>query len=367
MLKATSLSYGVSESFDVDDELDNHSAGFEVSPHGDPKKYKYNEDQAYDDEYGGYGDNELDEMMNAEKRKVETFCADLSCLCVPTCAKNPCDICSRLAGWTVANADQFISGVIVALSLIPDSISYALIAGLPPSAALQSCWITNIITAVVGGRPGMITSASGLTALLLYRLVRTNTVVEESGIMFVPYVIMFAGLLQCIAAFAGLGRLVSAFPAVVVVGMVNAMALFILALQLRYAKVFPLSEEELDNGWNVDGTAPAVEITWNVALFSYYGKGLEWISSTLDLAIFAGEVATAFLICMFLPKVTKCLPATLVSVLVVLGVEFGIVRTCGAGTPLIGDYGGTHVSINYNCSYHVHFDTKPYNLIIAHS
>jgi hypothetical protein len=149
--------------------------------------------------------------------------------------------------------------------------------------------------------------------------------------------------------------------------MVNAMALFILALQLRYVKVFPLSEEELDNGWNVDGTAPAVEITWNVALFSYYGKGLEWISSTLDLAIFAGEVATAFLICMFLPKVTKCLPATLVSVLVVLGVEFGIVRTCGAGTPLIGDYGGTHVSINYNCSYLVHFDTKPYNLIIVHS
>ncbi|KAL3760441.1 hypothetical protein ACHAWU_005976 [Discostella pseudostelligera] len=354
MMKPTSQSYGVSESFHVEVELDNHSAG----PHDYPKKYKYNEDQAYDDEYGGYGDNELDEVMNSEKRKVETLCADLSCLCVPTCAKNPCDICSRLVGWTVANADQFISGVLVALSLIPDSISYALIAGLPPSAALQSCWITNIITAVVGGRPGMITSASGLTALLLYRLVRTDNVVEESGIMFVPYVIMFAGLLQCIAAFIGLGRLVSAFPAVVVVGMVNAMALFTLALQLRYAKVFPLSEEELDNGWDVDGSAPAVEITWNVALFSYYGKGLEWISSTLDLAIFAGEVATAFLICVFLPKVTKCLPATLVSVLAVLGVEFGIVRTCGAGTPLIGDYGGTHVETPWETI----FSSKYYSL-----
>jgi SulP family sulfate permease len=220
-----------------------------------------------------------------------------------------------------------------------------LIAGLPPSAALQSCWISNIITAVVGGRPGMITSASGLTAMLLYRLVRTDTVVEESGIMFVPYVIIFAGILQCIAALIGLGRLVSAFPAVVVVGMVNAMALFILALQFRYAKVFPLTEEEINNGWNVDdGTAPAVEISWNIALFSYYGVDIEWITPTLDLGIFAGEVATSFLISMFLPKLTKCLPATLVSVLVVVGVEFGLVRMFGAGTPLIGDYGGTHVS-----------------------
>ena len=339
--------YGISESFD--DELDYHSDGIEVNPYGASKKYK--EDQefptiSYDDEIG-YGHDEYDELMLDENRKVETLRADLSCLCVPTCARSPGDMCSRLGAWTVANADQFISSVIVALALIPESISYALIAGLPPSAALQSAWITNIITAVVGGRPGMITSASGLTALLLYRLIRTNTVVEESGIMFVPYVIMFAGALQCIAAFVGLGRLVSAFPAVVVVGMVNAMALLLLALQCRYAKVFPLSEEELDNGWSVNGTAPAVEISWNVALFSYYGMDLEWISPTLDLVLFAGEVAIAFLISMFLPKVTKCLPATLVGVLVVVGVEFGVVRMFAAGTPLIGDYGGTHVS--YNC------------------
>ena len=243
----------------------------------------------------------------------------------------------------LANADQFISGIIVATSLIPESISYALIAGLPPSAGLQSSWITNIITAAIGGRPGMITSASGLSALLLHRLVQTDTVTVESGIMFVPYVIIFAGVLQCIAAFFGLGQLVSAFPAAVVVGMVNAMAFLILALQCRYVKEFPLTNEEIDNGWNVDGTAPAVEVSWNISLFSYFGEGLEWISPTLSMVIFGVEAATAFVISIFLPKLTTSLPATLVGVLVVAAVEFGLARQFGVGTPLIGDYGGAKV------------------------
>lgn len=300
------------------------------------------------DEHGlrssSYGNStDFDSSQPPEERGVDSLLADVSCLCMPTCAKRPGDICGRSGGWALANADQVISSIIVAISLIPEGISYALIAGLPPSAALQSCWITNVITAFIGGRPGMITSASGLTALLLYRLVRTDTVVEETGIMFVPYVIMFAGVLQCVAALLGLGRLVSSFPAPVVVGMVNAMALLTLALQLRYAREFPLTQEELANGWNVEGTAPAAEVSWNISLFSYFGKGFDWISPALNLGIYGAEVATAFVISMFLPKLTTFLPATLVSVLIVVAVEFGLARQFGVETPLIGDYGGAQV------------------------
>lgn len=288
----------------------------------------------------GHG-GEYDE--SSIERGVDNLYADLSCLCLPTCAKGPIEICSRSGGWMLANADQFISSIIVAISLIPESISYALIAGLPPSAGLQSAWTTNIITAAIGGRPGMITSASGLSALLLHRLVQTDTVAVESGIMFVPYVIIFAGVLQCIAAFFGLGQLVSAFPAAVVVGMVNAMAFLILALQCRYVKEFPLINEEIYDGWNVDGTAPAVEVSWNISLFSYFGEGLEWISPTLSMVVFGVEAATAFVISTFLPKLTTSLPATLMGVLVVAAVEFGLARQFGVRTPLIGDYGGAKV------------------------
>ena len=280
---------------------------------------------------------------SANESGVESLFADLSCLCRPTCVKGPREVCSRTGGWMLANADQFISSIIVAISLIPESISYAMIAGLPPSAGLQSCWITNIITPIIGGRPGMISSASGFSALLLHRLIQTDTVAVESGIMFVPYVIIFAGMLQCIAAFLGLNRLVSAFPASVVVGMVNAMALLVVALQCRYIKVFPLTNEEMENGWNVDGSAPAVEISWNIPLFSYFGEGLEWIAPTLSIVVFGAEMASAFIICTFLPKLTTSVPATLVALLVVFAVEFGLARQFGAGTPLIGDYGGAKV------------------------
>ena len=207
---------------------------------GEQRRYQESDNMAddlkvldYDDIEGSKHDalqHDDEDEDDEENRGVESLYTDLSCLCLPTCAKRPADICSRMGAWGLSNADQFISSIIVAISLIPESISYALIGGLPITSALQSAWIMNVVTAVIGGRPGMITSASGLAALLLARLVRTDTVVAESGIMFVPYVIMFAGILQCVAAFFGLGRLVSAFPAPVVVGMVNAMAILITAL-----------------------------------------------------------------------------------------------------------------------------------------
>ncbi|EJK72937.1 hypothetical protein THAOC_05481 [Thalassiosira oceanica] len=197
----------------------------------------------------------------------------------------------------------------------------------------------------------MITSASGLCALLLHRLVNTNTV-ENTGIMFVPYAVGFAGVLQIAAAIFQLGRLVSNFPAPVVVGMVNAVAILALVLQCRYIKVFPLSEEEIENGWEIDGEDKAVELEVNrlaptilfqVAILAYYGKGIEFIQPWLTLAIYGAEAAAAFLISMFLPRLTTFLPATLISVLVVIAVEFGLARQFGVETPLIGDYGGSQV------------------------
>lgn len=95
------------------------------------------------------------------------------------------------------------------------------------------------------------------------------------------------------------------------VGMVNAMAILILALQCRYVKDFPLTAEEMVNGWNIDGTAPAVDIKWNISLFAYFGLELEWITPWLSIVIFGVEVLAAFLISLFLPKLTTSLPATL--------------------------------------------------------
>ena len=188
----------------------------------------------------------------------------------------------------------------------------------------------------------MISSASGLMALLLHRLVQS----QEGGAMFVAYSVIFAGVLQCLSACAGFGKLATTFLAPVVVGMVNATALLLLALQFRYAKEFPLSEEEEDV-LKVDGGDRAVEIEWNIALFEYFGKGFEWIGApytSITLAVYVAEVAVSFLISTYLPRLTTFFPATLVSILVVVAVEFGISRQLGVETPLIGDYGGSKVS-----------------------
>ena len=97
-------------------------------------------------------------------------------------------------------------------------------------------------------------------------------------------------------------------------------------------------------------------ILFQVALFAYYGKGIEFIQPWLNLTIYGAEVAAAFLISMFLPRLTTFLPATLISVLVVIAVEFGLARQFGVATPLIGDYGGSQVVTPWETVFSSKFD-----------
>ena len=130
-MSALSLSNDAEEQHDRYQESDNMADDLKVLDYDDIEgSTKY--DTLHDDE----GEEE-------ENRGVESLYTDLSCLCLPTCAKRPADICSRMGTWGLSNADQFISSVIVAISLIPESISYALIGGLPITSALQSAWIMN--------------------------------------------------------------------------------------------------------------------------------------------------------------------------------------------------------------------------------
>mmetsp|Transcript_26890 Transcript_26890/g.41374 ORF Transcript_26890/g.41374 Transcript_26890/m.41374 type:complete len:626 (-) Transcript_26890:113-1990(-) len=287
---------------------------------------------------------EQQEQAQEQTNKVNSLCADFNyfiCLCVPR-ASGPGDMAGRLGRWFWGQSDQFISSIIVSISMIPEAISYALIAGLPPSFALQSCWISCMMTAIIGGRPGMITSASGLSALLLYRLINTDTI-GATSIMFVPFVVAFAGILQTFSSFFGFGKLATNFPAPMIVGMVNGLAILAFALQFRYAKVFPLTESEMTVSAAAAGDGKAVEVELTIALFAYFGKGLSWIQPWLNFGVYLGEVFLAFIVTMFVPKLTTFFPATIMAMLVVVAVEYGLARQFGADTPLLGDYGGVEV------------------------
>lgn len=292
-------------------------------------------------------DNNVDCRQANEEQKpraIENLFSDISCCCLPTCASDPAAIFSRTWLWFLANSDQFMSSIIVAINLIPEAISYGIMAGLGPRAALQSCWIANMATSLVGGRPGMVSGASGLMALILSRLVQMGVDDGEggmvSGITFVPYAIGFAGILQSISSLFGMGKLANHLSAPVVVGMVNATALLALALQCRYAKEYAWNDEILAEKASSGHTA--AEIEWNIALFQYFGEGFEWITPYLNLGIYSAEVGLSLIICTLLPSVY---PGPLFSILVVVAFEFGIARQLGVETPLIRDYGGAQVSI----------------------
>lgn len=199
-----------------------------------------------------------------------------------------------------------------------------------------------MLTAIIGGRPGMITSASGLSALLLYRLVNTDTI-GATSFMFVPLVVGFAGMLQTVSSFFGFGKLATHFPAPMVVGMVNGLAILAIALQFRYAKVFPLTEADMSVGTAAAGDGKAVEADVTIALLSYFGEGLDWIQPWASFSVYFIEVFLAFAITTFVPRLTTFFPATLMAMLVVVVAEYGFARQFGAKTPLIGDYGGVEV------------------------
>ena len=201
-----------------------------------------------------------------------------------------------------------------------------------------------MMTAFIGGRPGMITSSSGLSALILSRLVNTDTI-GASSIMFVPLVVAFSGALQGISACIGVGRLAANFPEPMIIGMVNALAILAIVLQLRYTKEFPLTEEDMFVETAVTGTDKAVELEWVPAVVIYFGTGLAWLGPWMNLFVFAAEVAVAFICTMFLPRVAPAFPAPVLAMLVVAGVEFGIARQFNIYTPLIMDYGGAQVSL----------------------
>ena len=189
----------------------------------------------------------------------------------------------------------------------------------------------------------MITNASGLSALILSRLVNTDTIGAKS-VMFVPLVVAFAGALQGFSACIGLTKLATNFPEPMIIGLVNALAILALVLQCRYAKEYPLTHADMYVDTFSSGTDKAVELEWVPAVMAYYGGGLNWLGPWMNFCVYAGEVAVAFMFTMYLPRVSPSFPAPIVAMLAVVLIEFGLARQFNIFTPLIMDYGGVEVS-----------------------
>ena len=187
---------------------------------------------------------------------------------------------------------EVLSGLTVALALVPEAVAFALIAGLSPLTGLYSAFVMGIVAAVFGGRPGMISGATGAVAVVIVSLAISH------GKEYVFAAVILAGIIQALAGFFKLGKLMRLVPHPVIFGFVNGLAIIIFMSQLEQFK-------------DVSGA---------------------WLTGT-SLYILLGLVALTMLIIWGLPKLTKVIPASLTAILVIFGIVWGF----GIDTKTVGD------------------------------
>ncbi|MCH9613363.1 MAG: C4-dicarboxylic acid transporter DauA [Chlamydiia bacterium] len=201
--------------------------------------------------------------------------------------------------WTL----DIFSGLTVALALIPESIAFALVAHLDPLVGLYSAFFLCLITALFGGRPGMISGATGAMAVVIVSLV------VKYGVSYVFATIVLTGILQVLIGVFRLGKFIRILPKSVMVGFVNGLAIVIFLAQLEQFKV-------------------------------HVGDQVHWLSG-MALYSMIGLVILAMGVTHFLPRLTKRVPGALVAIILVTA----IVHLLGVDARVVQDMmGGKEVS-----------------------
>ena len=176
--------------------------------------------------------------------------------------------------------DEVLSGLTVALALVPEAVAFAFVAGVEPNVGLYAAFIVGLVTAVLGGRPGMISGATGAMAVVMV------TLVAEYGVQYLFATIMLTGLLQIAAGIFKLGKFIRMVPYPVMLGFVNGLAIVILLAQLKQFKIQAVS-----------GT-------------------LVWLPVN-QMTLMLSLVLLTMLIIYLLPNYTKAIPSSLAAIVLV--------------------------------------------------
>ncbi len=176
---------------------------------------------------------------------------------------------------------EILAGLTVAMTMIPESLSFAILAGFPPLMGLYGAFIMGIVTAIFGGRPGLISGGAGATVIVLIALMKSH------GIEYVFGAIALAGIIQILIGIFRFGKFIRLVPQPVMFGFVNGLAIIIFMSQLNQFQTV------------VNGQT-------------------EWLSGT-PLLIMSGLVALTIAIVVLLPKITKAVPASLAAIIIIFG------------------------------------------------
>ncbi len=198
---------------------------------------------------------------------------------------------------------EVLSGLTVALALVPEAVAFAFVAGVEPLVGLYAAFIVGLITAVFGGRPGMISGATGALAVVMVSLVAIH------GVEYLFATVVLMGLIQIFVGVMRWGKFIRLVPHPVMLGFVNGLAIVIFLAQLGQ--------------FQVPGTAESA------------GHGMangEWLSGA-PLYLMLALVALTMVIIWIMPRITSVVPAPLAGIGIVAAIVIGF----GLDVPLVGD------------------------------
>ena len=191
---------------------------------------------------------------------------------------------------------EILAGLTVAMTMIPESLSFAILAGFPPLSGLYAAFIAGLVAAMFGGRPGLISGGAGATVVTLIGLIKLHS------LDYAFAAVAMAGVIQLIVGIFKWAKYIRLVPSSVMYGFVNGLAVIIFSAQLEQFKT----------------AAPDGQ--------------MEWLTGT-PMMIMAGLVALTILITWLFPKISKAVPSSLMAIIVV----FTIVLVFGIETKTVGD------------------------------
>lgn len=212
------------------------------------------------------------------------------------------------AARTESVKNDVLSGLTVALALVPEAVAFAFVAGVAPLVGLYAAFMVGLIASIFGGRPGMISGATGALAVVMVALV------ADHGVEYLFATVVLMGILQILAGIFRLGKFIRMVPRSVMLGFVNGLAIVIFLAQLSQFG------EPGKTGW-LNGT-------------SFEGSVIDigWMTGS-PLMMMLGLVALTMAIIHFLPKLTKAVPSSLAAIVIISA----LVIIFNLDTKVVGD------------------------------
>jgi SulP family sulfate permease len=230
---------------------------------------------------------------------------------------------------------ELLSGLTVALALVPEALAFALIAHVDPLMGLYAAFIMALVTAAIGGRPGMISGATGATAVVIVALVVSH------GVQYLLAALLLMGAIQIAVGLFKLGKYIRIVPYPVFLGFVNGLAIVIFLAQLDHFKVKDSAGVE------------------------------HWVTGT-PLLVMLGLSVLTMAIAHFLPKLTRAVPSALVAIIVTSLLALGLValfpdlhtKTVGEISSIAGGLPSFHIP-DFPLTWDAFLIVLPYSAVLA--